>query len=492
MVDRRNDTRESSAAHVKFPPRMLLIVLLVSLPLLNPWVRGDGVGYYAFARALLIQHNLDFAPDYKNANEGFRKARLDPTGVPKQEFRTANGHLDNHFTVGPAMLWAPFLLIAHAGVLTARVFGANVSADGFSLPYLIAMAFGTLVYGFAALLLSYRMACRYVAERWALLATIAIWWASSLPVYMYFNPSWSHAHSAFTVSLFFWYWLRTREERKVAQWFGLGLLGGLMANVYYPNALVLALLVPEALVDYRAALQGLNGNSKRVVASLLGCHLLFCAVVLVSLLPTFLTRYFIYGGTLETGYIPISRWAWRSPWFLGLLFSANHGLFSWTPLLLIATAGLFLFWRRVPAIGISVICVLIVFCYFMASYPDWAGVSSYGNRFFVSLTVFFVLGLATVLDAIASHFRSREVASALLGSVLSIFIIWNVGLIFQWGMHLIPARGPVSWSVVAQNQIHDVPKQIITQLRSYLFRRKDALHQIEQRDIEQLKHLMQP
>jgi len=85
VVDRRNDTRESSAAHVKFPPRMLLIVLLVSLPLLNPWVRGDGVGYYAFARALLIQHNLDFAPDYKNANEGFREARLDPAGVPKQE-----------------------------------------------------------------------------------------------------------------------------------------------------------------------------------------------------------------------------------------------------------------------------------------------------------------------------------------------------------------------------------------------------------------------
>ncbi len=491
MVDRQNDTRASSAAQVKFPPRILLIVLLVSLPLLNPWVRGDGVGYYAFARALLIQHNLDFAPDYEHANAGFREARLDPTGIPKQEFRTVNGHLDNHFTVGPAMLWAPFLLIAHAGVLTLRAFGAHVSADGFSLPYLIAMAFGTLVYGFAALLLSYRVACRFVAQRWALLATIAIWWASSLPVYMYFNPSWSHAHSAFAVALFFWYWLRTRGERTVAQWFALALFAGVMMNVYYPNALVLALLVPEAVADYRAALQRLQGNSQKVVASLFGRHFLFCAVVLVSLLPTFLTRYFIYGGFLETGYVPISRWAWRSPWFLALLFSANHGLFSWTPLLLIATAGLFLFWRRFPAIGISVICVLIVFYYFMASYPDWAGISSYGNRFFVSLTVFFVLGLATALDAIASHFRSRELASALLGSTLSIFIIWNVGLMFQWGMHLIPARGPVSWSVVAQNQFHEVPKQIVGQLRSYLFRRADALHQIEQRDIEQLRHSMQ-
>jgi hypothetical protein len=85
------------------------------------------------------------------------------------------------------MLWTPFLLVAHAGVLIARVFGAHVLADGFSLPYLMAMAVGTLVYGFAALLLSYRVACQFVAERWALLATIAVWWASSLPVYMYFN-----------------------------------------------------------------------------------------------------------------------------------------------------------------------------------------------------------------------------------------------------------------------------------------------------------------
>jgi hypothetical protein len=490
-VHRQNDKREFSTAQVSFLPRILLLLLLVSLPLLNPWVRGDGVGYYAFARALLIQHNLDFAPDYEHANQGFREARLDAAGAPRKEFRTDNGHLDNHFTVGPAILWTPFLLIAHAGVLVARALGAKVSSDGFSLPYLIAMAFGTLVYGFAALLLSYRVACRFVAERWALLSTIAIWWASSLPVYMFFNPSWSHAHSAFAVALFFWYWLRTRGQRKVVQWLALALIAGLMMNVYYPNALVLVLLIPEAFVDYRKALQ-LRDQAGQRPRSLVGCHFLFCAVAFASLLPTFLTRYFVYGGIFETGYVSISQWAWGSPWFLAVLFSANHGLFSWTPLLLIATAGLFLFCRRFPAIGISVICVLVTFYYFMASYPDWAGISSYGNRFFVSLTVFFVLGLAMVLDAMASRFRSRALASACLAAVLGIFILWNLGLIFQWGAHLIPARGPVSWSAVAQNQFHAVPKQIVTQLQSYLFRRKDALHQIEERDMEQLKHWARP
>ena len=194
--------------------RWLLLLFLLSLLLLNPWIRGDGVGYYAFARAPLIEHSLDFQHDYQSANARFRDARLDENGVPKTIFRTPTGHLDNHFTVGPAILWSPFLLIAHAGVLIARAAGSQVAADGFSAPYRIAMAFGTAVYGFLGVLLAMRIASHYVDERWAVLAAVSIWWASSLPVYMYFNPSWSHAHSAFAVALFLWYWHETRGSRR--------------------------------------------------------------------------------------------------------------------------------------------------------------------------------------------------------------------------------------------------------------------------------------
>ena len=59
------------------PERWLLGLFLMSLVLMNPWVRGDGVGYYAFARAVLIQRNLDFTADYNAANASFRDERLD-------------------------------------------------------------------------------------------------------------------------------------------------------------------------------------------------------------------------------------------------------------------------------------------------------------------------------------------------------------------------------------------------------------------------------
>jgi hypothetical protein len=462
------------------------LLFLLSLLMLNPWVRGDGVGYYAFARAPLIEHNFDFTHDYQQANTSFRENRLDKNGEPTPEFRTSTGHIENHFTVGPAILWAPFLLVAHAGVLLARSLGSAIPADGFSTPYRIAMALATAFYGFLGLLISFRLARKYVDESWALLATLAIWWASSLPVYMYFNPSWSHAHSAFVVALFLWYWHETRDGRSLRQWILLGALAGLMLDVYYANVMLFVILPFEALRDYGAAIHRATPSTP-TVPQLLARHAAFGATLIVCMLPTFIAHRIIYGSIFETGYIPVSQWNWGSPHLLSVLFSSNHGLISWTPILLFAVIGLFAFWRSVPRVGGTFLLAAIAFYYFIASYPDWAGISSYGSRFFVSLTALFILGLAVFLDRFTRIFRRRGAALAASCVFLACLVFWNAGLMFQWGTHLIPARGPISFPQMIRNQFFTVPRQITAQLETYLFRRKAMMRQIEQRDLEQLK-----
>lgn len=232
----------------------LLALFLLSLPLCNPWVHGDGVGYYALARSLLIEQRLDFHNDWLEANPQFRMAHTDDQGHEAAWEYTATGHLNNHFAIGPAILWSPFLIAAHAGVLISDALGAHIPANGFSYPYVVSMAFATALYGFLALWISFQIARRYVAERWAFLATIGIWFASSLPVYMYFNPWWSHAHSAFAVALFLWYWDKTRGTRTLRQWILLGLIAGLMMNVYYASAVLLLLPFFGFVARLRAAL----------------------------------------------------------------------------------------------------------------------------------------------------------------------------------------------------------------------------------------------
>jgi hypothetical protein len=308
---------------------------------------------------------------------------------------------------------------------------------------------------------------------------------------MYFNPSWSHAHSAFAVALFLWYWDSTREQRSIRQWLLLGLIVGLMLNVYYPNLMLLAVLLAEAVPQYLGGLLS-PGVSCPSLFQLVSRHAAFSLVVFLALLPTFITRWIVYGSPFETGYYSLRDFLWGSPVLLQVLFSSNHGLLSWTPLVLFCFVGLLFSLLRFSRIGVPFFLAAVAYYLFIAVYPDWAGISSFGNRFFVSLTAIFIFGLAVFLDHFAALFSRRWLAITASSVVLACFVSWNLGLIYQWGVHLIPARGPISFRQAASNQFHAVPHQISSQLRSYLFHRRRLMNQIEQKDVEQMKREFQP
>lgn len=467
---------------------ILLVLFLVSLPFVNPWVRGDGVGYYAYLRSLLVEHGLHFENDWRAANQSFTMGRVGRDGKINPTQYTRTGHLDNHFTVGPAMLWAPFIVPVHYTMLTLRNIGINVTPDGFSRPYIIAMALATALYGFLGLYLSFRLTCLYVEEHWALLATLGIWFASSLPVYMYFNPSWSHAHSVFVVALFLWYWHRTRRGRTTRQWAVLGMISGLMLDVYYVNIAILLFPLLESLRCYWRAWRE-PGHDIPKLRGLLGGNLLFASATLVAFLPTLITKHIIYGHALDLGYS--GEEVWRSPTFLQLLFSSDHGLLTWTPIIIPALAGFVLLYRLDCELSIYSLSAFAAFCYVVACHTNWDGLSSFGNRFFVSLTPLFVLGLAATFSQCAKWFQGagelRKPAFLAASALTGLLIVWNLGFIFQWGNHLIPVRGTISWKQMASNQVEVVPQEFGRQVRAYFSRRSGLMQEIEQKDIRQLK-----
>ncbi len=322
--------RSAAAVAVgRFHLFILTVVFVATLPLLNPLVHGDGVGYYAYVRAPIIQHNFEFKADWYHANLGFIRGRVNPADQLTPDQFTSTGHVNNLFSVGPAILWSPFFLLAHATVLIADQFGSNISADGFSLPYRALVAFGSAFYGFCGLLLSYLLARKYVKASWALLATLGIWVGSSLPVYMYFNPFWSHAHSAFAVALFLWYWDRTSPGRTFGQWVLLGLISGLMLNVYFPNGVFLLIPLVESIQNYIGDLRSKEGAA---ILRRFGANLIFLLTLGILILPTLLTREIIFGGLFRFGAYTAYKWDWLAPYRFSVLFSSEHGLVSWTPL----------------------------------------------------------------------------------------------------------------------------------------------------------------
>ena len=459
--------------------KLLIVLFLCTLPFVRAGIQPDGIGYYAYLRSPLIDHNFSFATDWNfPPNEMYLRCRNCPPEAKQYWNHPANvllvvrlndhvygnpitrtGHLPNFYTVGPAILWSPFVVAAHLAVIGADHLGAQIPADGHSWPYIKALSFATALYGFLGLWCSFQLAKRYVGELWAFWAAIGIWFASSLPVYMYLEPSWSHAHSAFCVAVFLWYWERTRGARSARQWVTLGLLAGLMLDVYFVNGLF---LIAPAFDCVQAYIRE-RGDSKALLKQL-KLHLLFAGSMIAGFLPMLLCKQIVYGNPLALGMYVNIPWNWKAPAFGPVLFSSEHGLFVWTPILMLATLGLFAVWRKERQLAAVCTLVAVAFYCLIAVCPWWDGTIAYGNRYFISLTPIFVLGLAAGFERAAGLWKAPRAASLRLIPLTVLLIVWNLGMIYQWSTHLLPSAGEVSWNEAVYNQVRIVPGRVLQDL----------------------------
>jgi hypothetical protein len=442
--------------------KVLLLLFAASLSFVHPVVNGDGVGYYAYLRSPLVDHNFLFTSDFDNPKFQLLLIFLDAHFV--QNPMTKTGHLPNFYSVGPAMLWLPFVGATHAAVLALDYFGFAIPADGHSRPYMLAMALASALYAFVGLWICFRLARKYLDERWAFWATVAVWLASSLPVFLYLYPSWSHAHSVFCTALFLWYWDATRGRRTTRQWFVFGLITGLMVAVYFGNGVYVLAPLIEAVSERWGVWRRRREVAAKWMAAL-GGYGLYALAIFLMLVPTFIAREVVYGSPFVVGVYSEVRWRWASPKFVAVLFDKTHGLFVCTPILLLCLIGLYFLVPRAPEIGKACVAIALAFYCMIALYPWWFGSFGLGNRFFVSLTPIFVLGLAALMERMTAIWGDSRVAARRLVPILALFIVWNMGLVYQFSVNLFPWFNQAYWDEIVFNQFREVPQGAWRDLR---------------------------
>ena len=100
---------------------------------------------------------------------------------------------------------------------------------------------------------------------------------------------------------------------------------------------------------------------------------------------------------------------WYAPHGLQVLFSPEHGFFFWTPLAILAIAGLIAMAagraRKPPDARRIALCALIMVAsqvYVAGSVASWTVAGAFGQRRFVCLTPVLVIGLAALLARAAT------------------------------------------------------------------------------------------
>jgi len=439
----------------------------------TPKIRGaDEIEYFSYLRSLVFDHDVEFGNEY----EHFHAA--DPRGLAgfKATFldlrETETGRHINFAPLGCALLWSPFYLLAHAGVLAARAAGASVAADGYSFPYVAAAGYGSALYGLAGLLLVHDTLRRHggFAKPAATLSVAGLWLGTPLLYYMTLAPAFSHAAGVFTVALLVWLSLRVaaRPRASVWEWAAIGAAGGLAALVREQDALFLIIPAGTLLTLAR------NEFPRRAwVTTLVRGAALGAAAFLVFLPQLFAYR--ALTGRFSPSRLVARKMSWSSPHLLQVLFDPGHGLFAWSPLLLVATAGLVYLVVRSRGMNprslfdaggtlrspqtpqrqtVALLALaLLLQVWINGAVESWTQAGAFGSRRFVSSTPIFAWGLAALLAAVPAR-RERLAAAC-----VSVFVWWNVGLMVQFGLRLMD-RQRLEWPRVAVNQVSAVPRHL--------------------------------
>lgn len=417
-----------------------LIIAALSLPAVTVRIyASDEIEYYAFLRSLWFDHDLSFENEYQH----FYDAGIAATPEFHETFlerQTETGLRLNFATIGCALLWSPFYAIADVGTRLARRLGASTPVDGYSYPYLAAVCYGSALYGLAAVLLSCMAARRIGLPDTAVMAGIAIWIGTPLLFYTHVAPPMSHASSAFMVALFVLTWLRVRRHWT---WQGCAWLGGIaavMAMVREQDAFFAIGPAVDFLAFAAAWLRAREGRAaamrRLAVPALAGV-----AAGVLTFTPQALAYLTLNGHVGPSGVVE-RKMSWSAPHALAVLFSAEHGLLAWTPLVALGFVGLLLLpaATRIARANASpeaswlarcFILMVLLQVYVAGSVESWTVAGAFGQRRFVALTVLLTIGLAALLQ-LARARKARLAAGALVG----LCIWWNLGLMAQFGAGL--------------------------------------------------------
>jgi len=431
---------------------VLIVLFIASLPAVTVRLySSDEVQYFSYLRSLWFDHDVSFENEYQY----FYDHRIAQTANFHQTFleltEAATGRRINYATMGCAILWSPFYAVADLWARGLRATGRDIAVDGYSRPYVSAVAFGSAFYGFATIVLAVSAARRIVGGR-ALSSGFAVWTGTPLLFYTYIAPPFSHACSAFGVALFVTVWLHVRRTWSGWGVVALGLAGALMAMVReqdiffaFGPALDFALTLYQ---EARGRRQETGGWPRLVKSAVAGC-----AAFAAGYLPQLLA-YNALNGHPGPSPLVARKMFWHAPHAAQVLFDTHHGFFFWTPLAVLAVTGLVLMtaaprarWMGnaaaasaesgvSPTAGASEIrrlgaCMLLMVAlqvYISGAVESWTVAGAFGQRRFVAITIFLVIGLAALRE-----WTRGTPARIAVNVAIGICIWWNVALMAEFG-----------------------------------------------------------
>jgi len=401
---------------------------------------NDPVGYYIYARSIVHDGDIDFSNELQSFKKP-GKGLVSGVGV----FNEKTQRYTNQYTIGFSLLVLPFYG-------TFSTIASHWLGERYDLFFdQVIFCLGSILLGILGIWLSYKFVSYYFSPQISLLAVGIFWVSSPLIFYFIFEPYLSHLASIFAVSAFLCLW-KTESISINMRAILMGLTAGIITMIRQQEVVLVSVPVVFAVCSPNFSLRQIP--IFRLTVLFVSSFLLAFSIQMI--VWKILTGSFVVYSYSESGQF----FNFTSPKFFKVLFSSNHGLLVWHPIILICLLGL-IFSRTLsrPA-KIAFLTAFLCQLYVTSSWTNWWMGHSFGNRAFLGLTPIFILGLSAVLK---EFLQAGRVKSLVL--VLAVLTIWNGILMMGYVSEMIPHQGEFSW-VQFIKEIPELPVRISKKIDS--------------------------
>ena len=389
----------------------------------NNVIIWDGTGYYMYLPATIIGHDPGNLQFYSRIDSLYK-----PSGGVLQygiHFHEATGKKSTRYPVGVALFELPGFLIAHGYTTCWKYY----PPDGYSAPYQLAVALGTIFWAVLGLIFLRRFLLRFFPEATVWLCMLLIAFGTNLYYYTAFFQSWSHPYSFFLMCFILYLTERWYATGKAGFIVLLGFAIGLTIITRPTNVLVALIPLLWQLNSWGAIKARFSFLAAEAGSVIVAC-LLFVAVLMIQLSYwKYTTGHWVYYSYENEGFDFLHPKIWKG------LFSYRKGWFIYTPLAFLFLLGLAPLYRYYRSLFLPVVLYVILQVYIVFSWKIWHYGGCFSCRPMVEALAVLSIPACALIGFIQE--RAKTMLTLAASSIALLLVALNLFQSYQFSLGII-------------------------------------------------------
>jgi len=409
---------------------LLLIAFFSIVGITKKWqnpLSWDAFGYHLYLPAAFLWNDVQLE-DFSRVEK--INAQYQCTGTFYQGAKTENGSWMIKYTVGLAMMEAPFFFAAH---LLAPSLG--YPADGFSRPYQLAFLAAHFVYLFIGLMFLRKVLLHFFSDKisgWLMLLLVfgTNFYVMAL---LTFGMTPVHILEFSILSAVLWLTISWHETPKIKTSVALGIALAL-ATLVRPSDILFGLIPFLWNVN---SMEALNDKLKTFFITYRLHTAMMMGVFLIVIFPQLLYWRITGGSWLLFSYSnnPGEGFDFAAPHIWDFLVSFRKGWLIYTPLMAIALAGFIQLYKRNNRIFWPVFVFFMLNLYVISSWSCWWYAGCFSQRAMVDSYALMLMPLGFVLTDIFNS-QSKGYKKGLL-ALFGFLVALNLFQSWQYSQKII-------------------------------------------------------